>query len=233
MKRSYNYFIIKPDGIRYTEEILEYMENNYQTVKYYIIKNYQDITKKLYYKNFEIKGEKFVNDLGSYLYGLTNLFGNQGLLILVADKNKTYEQLAEKVMEDKLKLRKKFSNNNIGIVTNYGEENKNCIKIINKNGEEEKLRILSGLGNYRISDMNIIHCPDANKETVLTELKILLDNKIMEDKNLLDANIINKIKEYSTIKCVKDKQKIDYRNELGPDISNFIKSEIVNESIER
>lgn len=232
MKTSYNYFIIKPDGIRYSQELLEYMEANYQTVKYYVIEDYQDIIKKLYYKHYENKGEKFANSFESYLYGLTNIFGNQGILVLVSDKTKTYEELAKQVMDDKTYLRQKYSNNNIGIVTNYGEGTKNSIKIIKPNGEEEKLRILSKPGNYRISDMNIIHCPDADKETVLTELKILFDNNIISDRNLLDSNIINKMKEYATVKCVKDMEKEEYKNELGPDISGFVRFKIENDCVE-
>lgn len=226
MKRSYNYFIIKPDGIRYIQEILEYMEANYQNIKYYVIDDYKDIIKKLYYKHYEEKGEKFKKSFESYLYGLTTLFGNQGVLVVVSDKTKTYDELANQVFRDKIYLRQKYSNNNIGIVTNYGEGTQNNIKIIKQNGEEEKLRILSGPGNYRISDMNIIHCPDADKETVLTELRILLSNNIISDQNLLDLNIVNKMKYYETVKCVKDMKKANYESELGPDISSFIKLEI-------
>ena len=34
MKRSYSYFIVKPDGIRYLDEILEDLEGKFQEIKY-------------------------------------------------------------------------------------------------------------------------------------------------------------------------------------------------------
>lgn len=173
MKRKYSYFIIKPDGMRFLGDICDTIEQRYQSVRYYAIEDYEDIIKKLYYKHFQNKGETFAKSFESYLYGLTELFGNYGILALVADTTSTYEELMQSVHDTKFKIRNKHVNNSVGIVTNHGEGQKNYIRFISEEGKEQQPRIMKGLGTHRISDINIIHCPDPSKEDTLKELSIL------------------------------------------------------------
>lgn len=173
MKRNYSYFIIKPDGMRFLDDICNTIEQSYQSVRYYAIEDYEDIVKKLYYKHFENKGEKFVKSFEAYLYGLKELFGNYAIMVLVADSTKEYEELMQSVYDTKLEIRDRHVNNNIGIVTNHGDGQKNYIRFISEEGEEKQPRIMKGLGTHRISDINIIHCPDPSREDTLKELSIL------------------------------------------------------------
>ena len=82
------------------------------------------------------------------------------------------------------------------------------------------------LGRYRISDMNIIHCPDPNKEDTLTELKILMEQGIIDDKNLITDEMMPNIKRYKTASFQKDMREKDYVGGIQPDISGFVKREI-------
>ena len=50
MKRSYSYFIVKPDGIRYLDEILEDLEGKFQEIKYYAADDFESLIKKLYHR---------------------------------------------------------------------------------------------------------------------------------------------------------------------------------------
>lgn len=45
MKRSYSYFIIKPDGIRYLDEILNDLEGKFQEIKYYAVDDFESLIK--------------------------------------------------------------------------------------------------------------------------------------------------------------------------------------------
>mgnify|MGYP006067256477 CR=1 FL=1 len=226
MKRSYSYFIVKPDGIRYLDEILEDLEGKFQEIKYYAVDDFESLIKKLYHRHYEQKGSNFAKAYASYLYGIREIFGNKALLVLVGDREKTYEELSNDIFAEKTLIRQKYVNNNVGIITNSGDERVNYIRYVDQKGNLKKPRILNGMGNIRISDMNIIHSPDPNEATTKEELQIIINSGILQDKNLLTPDTIKKIREYGTFNFFNDMKKDDYQGNIGPDISGFIKSEI-------
>ena len=183
MKRSYSYFIVKPDGIRYLDEILEDLEGSFQEIKYYAVDDFEGLIKKLYHRHYERKGSSFAKSYASYLYGIKEIFGNKALLALVSDREKTYEELSEDIFAEKVLIRQKYVNNNVGLITNVGDEKINYIRYVDRKGKLKEPRILSGMGNIRISDMNIIHSPDPDETTTKEELQIIIDSGILEDKN--------------------------------------------------
>lgn len=226
MKRSYSYFIVKPDGIRYLDEILKDLEGNFQEIKYYAVDDFEGLIKKLYHRHYERKGSSFAKSYASYLYGIKEIFGNKALLALVSDREKTYEELSEDIFAEKELIRQKYVNNNVGLITNVGDEKINYIRYVDRKGKLKEPRILSGMGNIRISDMNIIHSPDPDETTTKEELQIIIDSGILEDKNLLTPETIKKIREYGTFNFFNDMKKPEYQGNIGPDISGFVKSDI-------
>lgn len=226
MKRSYSYFIVKPDGIRYLDEILNDLEGKFQEIKYYAVDDFESLIKKLYHKHYENKGSGFAKSYASYLYGIREIFGNKALLVLVGDREKTYEELSNDIFAEKTLIRQKYVNNNVGIITNLEDEQVNYVRYVDKRGNLKEPRILNGIGNIRISDMNIIHSPDPNEATTKEELQIIINSGILQDKNLLTPDTIKKIREYGTFNFFNDMKKDDYQGNIGPDISGFIKSEI-------
>lgn len=226
MKRSYSYFIVKPDGIRYLDEILEDLEGKFQEIKYYAVDDFESLIKKLYHRHYEQKGSDFAKAYASYLYGIREIFGNKALLVLVGDREKTYEELSNDIFAEKTLIRQKYINNNVGIITNLGDERVNYIRYVDQKGNLKKPRILNGMGNIRISDMNIIHSPDPDEATTKGELQIIINSGILQDKNLLTPDTIKKIREYGTFNFFNDMKKDDYQGNIEPDISGFIKSEI-------
>ncbi len=226
MKNSYSYFIVKPDGVKYLDDICNTLEGQYAKIKYYAIDDYKDITKKLYYKHFESKGESFAKSFDSYLYGLTEIFGNQAILAVVAEDRNNLDELVHNIHETKTQIREKYVNHNVGIVTNYGEGIPNFIRFISEEGEVANPRIMKSLGIHRISDMNVIHSPDANKEDTLKELQILLDSGIIDDKNWINESMLNQMRKYHTVAFQEDMKEEGYEGEAKPDISGFVKNEI-------
>lgn len=182
MKRSYSYFIVKPDGIRYLDEILEDLEGSFQEIKYYAVDDFEGLIKKLYHRHYETKGSRFAKSYASYLYGIKEIFGNKALLALVSDREKTYEELSEDIFAEKELIRQKYVNNNVGLITNVGDEKINYIRYVDRKGKLKEPRILSGMGNIRISDMNIIHSPDPDETTTKEELQIIIDSGILKTK---------------------------------------------------
>lgn len=226
MKRSYSYFIVKPDGIRYLDEILNDLEGKFQEIKYYAVDDFESLIKKLYHKHYEKKGSDFAKSYASYLYGIKEIFGNKALLVLVGDREKTYEELSYDIFTEKTLIRQKYVNNNVGIITNIEDEKVNYVRYVDKKGNLKESRILNGIGNIRINDMNIIHSPDPDEATTKEELQIIIDSGILQDKNLLTPDTIKKIREYGTFNFFNDMKKEDYQGNIGPDISGFIKNDI-------
>lgn len=226
MKRSYSYFIVKPDGIRYLDEILNDLEGKFQEIKYYAVDDFESLIKKLYHKHYENKGSGFAKSYASYLYGIREIFGNKALLVLVGDREKTYEELSNDIFAEKTLIRQKYVNNNVGIITNLEDEQVNYVRYVDKRGNLKEPRILNGIGNIRINDMNIIHSPDPDEATTKEKLQIIINSGILQDKNLLTPDTIKKIREYGTFNFFNDMKKDDYQGNIGPDISGFIKSEI-------
>lgn len=123
----------------------------------------------MYHKHYKEKGEKFAQSFESYLYGLREVFGNMGLLAIIPESRCSYDELVKKVYSKKIQIRERYANDNIGIVTNYGKGSQNYIKIIDTKGMQTEPRILNGIGNYRISNLTILHCPDPDIQTTREE----------------------------------------------------------------
>lgn len=224
-KMHYSYFLLKPDGIRFLDDICRDIEQKYESVRYYAISDFEKVIKRLYHRHYEQKGDKFSKSFDSYLYGLRELFGNESVLILVQDSKKSYENLIQTVFDTKMEIRKKYTNNKVGLVTDYGDDRK-YIRFLSQAGDETRPRIMDSLGSYRISDMNIIHCPDATKEATIDELKILIDEGIIDERNLITYDMIRKMKKYQTINFQRDMREEGYEGEIQPDISGWIKGNI-------
>ena len=195
-------------------------------IKYYAVDDFESLIKKLYHKHYEKKGNNFASAYASYLYGIKEIFGNKALLALVGDREKTYKELSEEIFDAKTLIRQKYVNNNIGLITNLGDERVNYIRYVDQRGNLKEPRILNEMGNIRISDMNIIHSPDPDEATTKEELQIIINSDILQDKNLLTPDTIKNIREYGTFNFFNDIKKEEYQGNIGPDISGFIKSYI-------
>ena len=227
MKNMYSYFLVKPDGIKFLPEIVEQLESEFQSIRYFKVEDFSKTIKSLYYRHYERKGKQFAQAYEQYLYGLNELFGNQALVALVSNqenKKENYTDFCKKVLNLKIKIRDEYASNNVGIITNFANKDGkaiNRIQIVDENGNKEKQRIFKVKGNYRISDLNIIHCPDADVKTTIEELKILCQKGIIDDKNMISRQEIDNAIKYKSI--YGSEANI---NEPKPDISGFFKDEI-------
>ena len=134
------------------------------------------------------------------------------------------------VFETKQELRSKYVNNKVGIITDYGQKRDRFVRVLTQNGQQKKPRIMVGPGNYRISDMNIIHSPDPDLESTLDELKILLSSHVIDDKNLITEDMLNQMRKYRTLSFQEDMKAPNYPGEVIPNLSGFIKEEIYKEA---
>ena len=143
LKRIYSYFIIKPDGIKYFPEIKSTIEEEMgqgPSIRFFKIEKFDETIKKLYYKHFE--KENFKKSYEQYLAASKSLFGNLGILIVVAiPKTSCSKEFFDKVLEIKYKIRNQLIDPNVcAISNNTNSSDKNRVQIIDENGEEKKQR---------------------------------------------------------------------------------------------
>ncbi len=222
-KRDYSYFIIKPDGVKYFPDIKSTIEEEMgegTSTKYFLIKEYDETIKKLYYKHYQ--KESFSKSYEQYLNSVKSLFGNLGVLIVVSNTNKDSKEFFNKVLETKHKIRNKLIDPNVcAISNNPNSSDKNKVQIINEEGKEEKQRFFKDKGDYRISGFDVIHCPDSNKEDTNRELKILTEIGIISNENMFDAAGIDELLRFRSVYGFNG----DW-SEPRPDIAGFVEKEI-------
>ena len=226
MKRNYSYFIIKPDGIRFFDKIHQKFKDNFQEIRYFRIEDFERVIKKLYFRHYENKGNKFADSFEQYLYASKSIFGNEALFAIVADQSKEdYESFRKKVYDVKVSIREDFENPNVSLFSNQNNNVlANYVKIISPNGEEMK-QIYSGKkGNYRISKLNVIHCPDSDLQSTFEELKILCDEGVINENNLLGVQSIEELLRFKTITGYQVNDK-----EHKPNISSFVVNDIMEQ----
>lgn len=226
MKRNYSYFIIKPDGIRFINKIFEKFNENFNEIRFFRIENYESVIKKLYFRNYQTKGEKFAKSFEQYLQASRSIFGKEALLAIVADPNNNdYDIFRQKVYDIKMAIREEFMDLNVCLVSNENiEESKNYIKIVNLNGEEIKSIYSGKIGNYRINRLNVIHCPDTDLQSTCEELRILCDLGVINEKNLLGNKNIEELLKYGTLNGFEPNDK-----EHKPNISDFVVHDIAQQ----
>ena len=59
---SFGYFIVKPDGAKNIDNILNDVEDKFSDdmIRYYKIDDFENVVNNLYYKHFEEKGDKLI-----------------------------------------------------------------------------------------------------------------------------------------------------------------------------
>ena len=225
VKKSYSYFIIKPDGIRFFEEINHEIEQSFHNVKYFKIDDYSSIIKKLYFRHYEKKGQSLANNFEQSLNASNELYGNEAILAIVSDRDsEKNEEFRQRVFDLKMKLRAALSRHNIRILSNTpGKEPTNYVRILDESGNELKQRSFKEKGNYRINELNVIHSPDSDIQSTFEELKILIDSGIITEEKMISKRALQELLRFKTIQGFQ----VD-DSEIKPNISGFINDDIKN-----
>ena len=181
---NYSYFLIKPDGIRYLKEIDEIINSKkFDRIIYFAVNDWEKVQKDLYEEHY--KKKDFADSYQAFVEAEKNLFGNRGIIILVSKKEGTYQELMDKVLSTKLEIRKRLAYK-VGLVRK-GKKRKE-IKRPRKFEDKHKI--------YRLSYLDVIHCPDPKKAVTLKELNKLFKKGIISVKNIISPKILAKIKKY-------------------------------------
>ena len=201
-KRNYSYFIIKPDGIRFFDKIHDKLSSEFDTIKYFYIDDYRDLTRFVYAKHFKEKGESFSKGYYTYLDSLVSLYGNHALLAMIAvDREKeSFDSLKRRVFDTKQALRKELIDPNVAIVSNTPTSGKqNRIMVVDEDGKEIRQRLFTKPGNYRINKFDVIHSPDLEEESTNQEIKMLVAAGVINYTNLIDSQSLREILKFKTL----------------------------------
>lgn len=221
-----SYFLFKPDAEKKFGEMREYIENKFPKVRYFAVTNWSDTIKKLYYKHYETKGEKFSDMFEPFLASVNELYGNYAIIAVVKDDDIPKEELVKRVFETKQTLRNKYSKpESLGIISNTASmpEVKQHRRILNKvevtdfEGKRKKTKYMNGPGEYRIHFLNYIHSPDDSTEENDKEMLILAENNLLSAKNLMTKEQIDFVSKYKTFEIVGEYAKTKQVAE-GPEL---------------
>lgn len=205
-KRHYSYFMIKPDGIKYLSEIEEELKNKFTHFMYFAVDDWETTQKDIYEEHYKKSGKKFADSYQAFINSEKTLYGNNAIAVLVSSRE-NYDDLMEKVLQTKLEIRERLGYK-VGLVTTQNADNENApnqVVIMENDGTIKRAKRFDENKRYRLSHLDVIHCPDANKKTTLSELEKLKNQDIINDKNLLSEKLIDNIKKYKSGEFIHDR----------------------------
>ena len=213
INRHYSYFLIKPDGIRKLREISQYIEEKeFDRIIYFAVNDWERLQKDLYEEHY--KKEGFADSYQAFIEAEKNLYGNKAIALLVASERGSYQELMDKVYQSKLDIRRKLAYK-IGLVTISDEQDKNkANKILLSEKQGRVLKSPKRFDNehkkYRLSHLDVIHCPDPKKEVNLEELRKLFNQGVIKDENIISNELLRNIVKYKTAEFLQDQ----YENQI-------------------
>ena len=88
----------------------------------------------------------------------------------------------------------------------FNDKKANQILIAEEQGRKiKKVKRFDGQNKrYRLGHLDVIHCPDPEKETTLQELNKLFNQGVISDENLISQKLINNIEKYKTAEFLQD-----------------------------
>lgn len=205
--RHYSYFLIKPDGIKYLKEIREHINSKgFDRELYFAVNDWEKVQKDLYEEHY--KKESFRDSYQAFIDAEKILYGNRAIAMIVASKGEGYQELMDKVYQTKLEIRKDLAYR-VGLVTianEFNDKKANQILIAEEQGRKiKKVKRFDGQNKrYRLGHLDVIHCPDPEKETTLRELNKLFNQGVISDENLISQKLINNIEKYKTAEFLQD-----------------------------
>lgn len=205
------YLLFKPESEKHFGEMRQYIENNFEKIRYFAVCDWQYIIRKLYHKHYEENGESFGEMLEALLESENQLYGSNAIIALVKDDSIKKEKLIKQVYQTKKHLRNLYSKPNaISIISNSDElgvhqnkKIKNRIKIIDENGKEKRFKCMNLPGNYRIQFLNFIHSPDDSVKENDEELTILQQEGILSRRFLMSKEDVDFASKYKTFEIIE------------------------------
>lgn len=211
--RHYSYFLVKPDGVKYLKDIeKKIIEKEFDRAIFLAVNDWEKIQKDLYEEHY--KKEGFAQSYQAFIDAEKRLYGNRAIAILVASEKGSYQELMEKVYQTKLEIRDELAYK-VGLVTmsNEPDENKaNKILLSENQGKTLKRakRFDREHTKYRLSHLDVIHCPDPQKDVTLNELEKLFKQGIIKDENIISTKLFKNIQKYKTSEFLQDQ----YENQV-------------------
>lgn len=214
-----DYIMVKPDGQAKIDKILkEIQESKLKFVGFYKVKDWFELSKKLYKEHYEKRGDDFAEDFESYVNVTNDLYGNSALIILLSDDILSNDEFIKKVYDLKYDIRKKYGryiNGEYVIIANSAKMSKERLKGKNINGyvkfQDDKgnlmsVKYLRDKGCYRCHYLDYVHCPDPNIINVQSELKLLFDEGILSVNNSVSKSQLKNIIKYRSFAELEDKE---------------------------
>lgn len=198
---KYSYVIVKPNGARHLKiYIAELERKGIDILGFYVIHDHEKVNLELHPTEWErshvIPINKWFNDF----------YGNQGILILIGEKNISYEEFTKKVFEFKCRARHLTEKTYVSCVFDRSQIFKiiptHELKVIDSNGNEVKKYEMNHSGDFMITLPNSLHSPDANVDSTISEMKILYKIGVFNSV-IMSEEILEEIDDFNSMEILK------------------------------
>jgi len=208
IKYFLNYFMIKPDGAKYLNEVMEMLETENIKVFFFALRDWERVASILYDAHMEWT-PNFSKIFKAYANVLRELYTNMGIVGVVID---TDPEINNKLFNLKCKVRANHRNGQFIVLSDFckmgGREiedlPKTTFEVITESGKKVKIKGINTKGFHSVHDLNILHCPDPVDKKIERELKVLSSSGVLDKGNILTPKILKEIIHYETFNFIKD-----------------------------
>lgn len=199
-----SYLIFKPNAVKHYKEMIKQIEmSNFEILAQYAIFDYDTVNMALHQN--QPTAMRYIIPI-SRMY--KDFYGNYAVLLIVGKHNITYENFCIQVVGLKQMLRAKYDLPYIAYAFNtslIGQKNEHQqIVIKDADGNNVPKGRFNEDGTYMLFFTNEVHSPDADIESMVTEMELLYSMGIINDTLLLPKPIIHNISRYHTFEFFKD-----------------------------
>lgn len=202
-----SYLMVKPDGLRHLLEIEQIITaEGFEICGRYSAYNWEEVAKQIYAKSLNEHGEVFEKEFLGHIWLNKYLFGNYAIVILLRHTNLEGKQLLGKIMQLKLKIRKRFNASKNGTFIVALDMNKinlssdlissSNLVLQTENGIMTFDDSISQCGKFSSFYFQYVHCPDPIVDEAQNELGILKRMEVISEYNLICDE------EWSKLKCI-------------------------------
>lgn len=188
--------MVKPDGLRYLLEIEQMIiASGFKICGRYSVYNWEVVAKQIYEKSISEHDELFEKEFYGHIWLNKYLFGNYAIVLLLKFQDFEDRRLLERIMEMKLRIRRRFnaSKNGTFIVAldmNRINLSSNLIPSSNlvlqtENGIMTFDNNISQCGKFSSFYFQYVHCPDPSVIDAQNELNILKRLGVISVHNLI------------------------------------------------
>ena len=198
---KYSFIIIKPNGARHLKlYIQEIQKSGIDILNYYVLHDHEKVNLALHQTEWELSHVIPINKW------FKDFYGNQGILILIGEKNISYSDFTQKIFNFKWMARHLTETPYVSCVFDRSQilnlSPNQELMVVDGNGNIFKKYEMNHSGDFMITLPNSLHSPDADPESTIKELNILRNIGAFNNI-IISTDIFSEIDYFNSMEILK------------------------------